>query len=69
MMLRGVRKNCLADWPSRSWNKYPVLHLDLNTGLYNAPSSLFDVLNNVLAQWETLYSTSTTAVDKGRVTS
>ena len=37
------------------WKQYPVFHLDLNTGLYNAPSALDERLNHHLKGWEDLY--------------
>ena len=40
------------------WTEYPVLHLDLNTEQYNAPSTLRDKLGTVLNQWESLYGSN-----------
>lgn len=37
------------------WTKYPVLHLDLNTGEYDSVDSLKEVLNNILKSWERDY--------------
>lgn len=37
------------------WNKYPVLHLDLNAEKYDAPERLNDILSNQLTQWELKY--------------
>ena len=37
------------------WKQYPVFHLDLNTGLYNAPPALDERLNHHLKGWEDLY--------------
>lgn len=39
----------------RKWDKYPVLHLDLNTQKYDTPEALADILDNALSQWEDLY--------------
>ncbi|MDY5811596.1 MAG: AAA family ATPase [Treponema sp.] len=39
----------------KDWTSYPILHLDLNTGLYNEPKGLEDVLSNAVAGWEALY--------------
>ena len=37
------------------WEKYPVLHLDLNAEKYDAPERLEAILSNQLTQWEALY--------------
>ncbi len=37
------------------WKQYPVFHLDLNTGLYNAPPALDERLSHHLKGWEDLY--------------
>ena len=37
------------------WKQYPVFHLDLNTGLYNAPPALDERLIHHLKGWEGLY--------------
>ena len=34
------------------WTEYPVLHLDLNTQVYNAPQALDGILNEHLCRWE-----------------
>ncbi len=39
----------------RDWTKYPVLHLDLNTGKYDSKETLRKVLNNCLWEWEKIY--------------
>lgn len=39
----------------KDWIKYPVLHIDLNTQLYDSLESLEDKLNNVLEEWESVY--------------
>lgn len=39
----------------QEWNKYPVLHLDLNAEKYDAPEQLETILNNQLSGWESLY--------------
>ena len=41
----------------KDWTSYPILHLDLNTGLYNEPEGLNVVLKNQLVEWEELYGT------------
>ncbi len=44
----------------QKWTKHPILHLDLNTGKYDAPEKLDVILNNALANWEAEYGTSPT---------
>lgn len=44
----------------QKWERYPVLHLDLNTQKYESPEALEDILDNALSQWETLYGTRET---------
>jgi hypothetical protein len=39
----------------KDWKKYPVLHLDLNTGEYTTERELRDKLSVKLNEWETLY--------------
>ncbi len=39
----------------QKWTKYPILHLDLNTGKYDSLESLDLVLNNTLTKWEEEY--------------
>ena len=42
----------------KDWEEYPVLHLDLNTGLYDSAERLLFVLEDALHRWENLYGTS-----------
>ncbi|MDR0892969.1 MAG: ATP-binding protein [Mediterranea sp.] len=37
------------------WEKYPVLHLDLNAKKYDSAESLIAILNRYLEAWETIY--------------
>lgn len=39
----------------REWEKYPVLHLDLNARKYGAPEDLVAMLNQFLEKWEAEY--------------
>ena len=39
----------------KDWEKYPVLHLDLNTEKYDTSESLENKLNGVLVEWEKMY--------------
>lgn len=41
-----------AEW---SWDKYPVLYLDLNNGDYTDPRGFERVLNKNLRRWEAIY--------------
>ncbi|WP_455634011.1 AAA family ATPase, partial [Parabacteroides sp.] len=36
----------------KNWERYPVLHLDLNTQEYNSVDSLKEKLNIALTEWE-----------------
>ena len=38
-----------------AWERYPILHLDLNNRYYNSYSSLIAQLNANLDKWESLY--------------
>lgn len=42
----------------KDWEEHPVLHLDLNTGLYGSAERLLYVLEDALHRWENLYGTS-----------
>ncbi|WP_456087677.1 AAA family ATPase [Parabacteroides sp.] len=46
----------------KEWTKYPILHLDLNTGKYDEKHNLADVLNDTLYFWENLYGSSLSEV-------
>lgn len=39
----------------KEWTRYPVLHLDLNTGRYEKPEDLDIVLDDALRHWERTY--------------
>lgn len=39
----------------KDWNKYPVLHLDLNAKKYECPDDLIAMLNQHLEKWESIY--------------
>ena len=39
----------------KEWNRYPVLHLDLNTEKYNTIEALDKKLDLALTEWESLY--------------
>lgn len=40
------------------WHKYSVMHLDLNTEMYNTTEALNNKLNLVLSEWEDLYGSN-----------
>ena len=40
------------------WHKYPVMHLDLNTEMYNTTEALNNKLNLALSEWEDLYGSN-----------
>ena len=42
----------------QKWEKYPVLHIDLNTEEYKTPEALVNKLDNFLCKWEELYGRS-----------
>ncbi len=39
----------------QTWESYPVLHLDLNVGLYTSKEGLLEALNSNLVDWEEKY--------------
>lgn len=39
----------------KHWNKYPILHLDLNAKKYESPVDLTAMLNQHLEKWEAIY--------------
>ena len=45
----------IATKPDITWEKHPVLHLDLNTQQYNAPEKLSYVINYFLLRHERMY--------------
>ena len=40
------------------WTEYPVLHLDLNTQVYDTPQALDDILNEHLCRWENSFDSN-----------
>lgn len=47
-LFSGLALDSLAD----SWEAHPILHLDLNVGVYDSPASLDAVLDYALSKWE-----------------
>ena len=39
----------------KDWVQYPVLYLDLNSGMYDTEANLYSVINNHLIRWEKEY--------------
>lgn len=39
----------------KKWTVHPVLHLDLNSGMYTTPEELGRVLDDSLSEWERIY--------------
>lgn len=46
----------------KEWTVYPVLHLDLNSQIYNSQSSLTDIIEEHLTKWEELYGSSASEI-------
>ena len=46
----------------KAWVQHPILHMDLNTAKYQSAESLDNILNDTLANWESLYGTTPTEV-------
>ena len=42
----------------KEWTKYPILHFDLNISHYDAPDSLYKILNDTLSRYEEEYGLS-----------
>ena len=59
---RELFKGLAIEKLEQDWTKYPILHLDLNTGKYDEKQSLADVLNDTLHLWEDLYGSSPSEV-------
>lgn len=59
---RELFKGLAIEKLEKDWTKYPILHLDLNTGKYDEKRSLDDVLNDTLHFWEDLYGSSPSEV-------
>ena len=44
----------------KEWIKHPILHFDLNISHYDAPDSLYKILNDTLSRYEEEYGTRPT---------
>ena len=42
----------------QEWHRHPIMHLDLNTEMYNTVEALYNKLNLALSQWEELYGSN-----------
>ena len=49
---RDLFKGLALDSLTEEWEPYPVLHLDLNNGLYDSEKGLLDKLSLQLSEWE-----------------
>ena len=52
---RELFRGLYADGVEWDWQSYPIMHLDLNTGKYDTPEALYDMLEEFLATQEELY--------------
>lgn len=52
---RDLFKGLALDSLTEDWDPHPVLHLDLNYGLYKEPDDLERILSEVLDEWEKIY--------------
>ena len=55
---RELFKDLAIEELEKDWIQYPVLHVDLNTGKYDSPESLYYVLNDFLYKQEAVYGSS-----------
>ena len=55
---RNLFSGLAIDSLENEWTDYPVLRLDLNTGIYSSPESLILRLERTLDQWEEKYGFS-----------
>lgn len=54
---RDLFKGLTIETLEKDWTQYPVLHLDLNTGKYETPENLYNVLDDFLCKLEIVYGT------------
>lgn len=52
---KDLFKGLIIEKYEEKWEKYPVLHLDLNAEKYDTIESLNAILSNQLTQWEAIY--------------
>ncbi|MCQ2305523.1 MAG: ATP-binding protein [Bacteroidales bacterium] len=55
---RELFKGLAIEQLEHDWTEYPVLHLDLNTQVYDSPRALDDILNEHLCRWENLFGSN-----------
>ena len=48
-------KGLYIETVEKDWVQYPVLYLDLNSGMYDTEANLYSVINNHLIRWEKEY--------------
>ena len=52
---RELFKGLAIEKLEKDWTKYPVFHLDLNTGKYDSIEALNEILDYHVSQWERTY--------------
>ena len=55
---RELFKGLAIEQLEHDWTEYPVLHLDLNTQVYDSPRALDDILNEHLCRWENSFGSN-----------
>ena len=55
---RELFKGLAIEQLEHDWTEYPVLHLDLNTQVYDTPQALVDILNEHLCRWENSFGSN-----------
>lgn len=62
---RELFKGLALDALTEEWDRYPILHLDFNTGDYRTENSLHEVLDRQMREWEREYDIRETAPQLG----
>ena len=52
---RELFRGLYVDSVEWDWTRYPIMHLDLNTGKYDTPEALYTMLEEFLSRQEALY--------------
>ena len=56
-------KGLYIETVEKQWTEYPVLYLDMNSGIYDSEERLLNSLNYHLSEWEKEYSIQTKFVN------
>ena len=56
-------KGLYIETVEKDWKEYPVLYLDLNSGIYDSEERLLNNLNYHLSEWEEQYNIQTKFVN------